>query len=200
MTTLRFDGTIAGFGTGEGTRVVVGSWKTSPFGAFSDVMVERATGERLLLAPTDEVAEFVASTYSFDSVLVTPVSVLRRAARVSVSAGPLRATFDVGGVSPLGRLLRLVPRSFAASPRWLRLIDSAAALLVPGARTAGTAGGGRREFYGVRAARRITACTALWNGESLGDLARLDPPVRFGFGSAPASPQIVSVVTTIVES
>jgi len=197
-TTQRFDGHIAGFGTAEGTRLVVGVWRESPFGDFADVMVERADGERMLLAPSDEVAEYVASTYSFDSVVVTPVRVRRRGSRVSVDAGPLRARFDVGAVSPLGMLLRLVPGFLATRPAWLRAIDPLAALLVPGARTAGSAGGGRREYYGVTSARRIVAVEAHWNGSDLGELARLHPPVRFGFGSAPADPHIVRVRTTIV--
>ena len=48
--------------------MVVGSWLSSPFGQFADVMVEAADGERLLLAPSTEVAEFVSRTYSFDRI------------------------------------------------------------------------------------------------------------------------------------
>ena len=199
MSTLAFDGHIAGFGTAEGTRLVVGIWRESPFGDFADVMVERADGERMLLAPSEEVAAFVSSTYSFDVVLVTPVRVRRRGSRVSVDAGPLAARFDVGGVSWLGMLLRLVPGFLATRPAWLRAIDPLAARLLPGARTAGSAGGGRREYYGVTSARRIVASEARWDGTDLGGLARLHPPVRFGFGSAPADPHIVRLRTTIVQ-
>ncbi|MGW5372453.1 hypothetical protein ACWES4_30080, partial [Streptomyces sp. NPDC004011] len=53
---LRFDGWIAGAGTSSGTRLVLGHWLRSPFGPFSDVMLERADGHRLLLAPTPETA------------------------------------------------------------------------------------------------------------------------------------------------
>ncbi len=72
---LRFRGRIAGWGTASGTRVVVGRWDASPFGAFADVMVERPDGERLLLAPSRPVAELVASTYRFDRVVLVPVVV-----------------------------------------------------------------------------------------------------------------------------
>ena len=34
MTRWAFDGHIAGFGTSEGTRVVIGRWLASPLGAF----------------------------------------------------------------------------------------------------------------------------------------------------------------------
>jgi hypothetical protein len=198
VTVERFDGHIAGFGTAEGTRIVVGIWRDSPFGDFADVMVERADGERVLLAPSEEVAAYVASTYRFDSVVVTPVRVSRRGSGVAVDAAPLVARFDVGGTSWLGRLLRLVPGALATRPFWLRAIDPIASRILPGARTAGSAGGGRREYYGVTSARRIVAVQARWNGADLGPLARLHPPVRFGFGSAPADPHIVRVLTTIV--
>ncbi|GAB2449455.1 hypothetical protein HD599_002032 [Conyzicola lurida] len=200
MTQLRFDGSIAGFGTASGTRIVVGIWADSPLGRFADVMIEDAAGTRLLIAPSDSVAEFVSTTYVFDEVVVAPVTVTRVAERISVAAGPLAASFVVGGVSPLGRLLRLVPRSIATRPGWLRLIDPVASLIVPGARTAGSAGTGRREFYGVTSARRISSIEAQLRGVDLGVLAPLTPPVRFGFGSAPADPSLVRVVTTIVDT
>jgi hypothetical protein len=185
MTTgsLRFEGRIAGFGTAAGTRIVVGMWTRSPFGRFSDVMIENAS-----------------STYTFDEVRVVRVGLTRLGRTIRVVAGSLDASFTVGGVSPLGRLLRLVPGPIATRPDWLRLIDPVARLLVPGARTAGSAGNARREYYGVTGAWRITAVHATWKTDDLGQLRPLHPPVRFGFGSAPASPQLVDVVTTIVES
>ena len=70
----RFDGQIAGVGTTSGLRAVVGSWAAGPWGAFADVMVERPDGERLLLAPSPQVADLVASTYRFDRVVLTPVA------------------------------------------------------------------------------------------------------------------------------
>ena len=197
--TLRFDGRIAGFGTASGVRVVVGMWPRSPLGSFADVMLERSDGHRVLLAPSEEVAGFVSATYEFDEVRVVPVRYSRSGREITVDAGPFAARFTVGGISPLGRLLRIVPRRLATHPAWLRLIDPVARILVPGARTAGSAGGGRREFYGVTSARSVIAIAATWDGDDLGALARLHPPVRFGFGSAPAAPHIVEVVTTIVE-
>jgi hypothetical protein len=45
-----------------------------PFGTFTDVMLQCADDERVLLAPDDSVAGFVASTYRFDRVEVGAVS------------------------------------------------------------------------------------------------------------------------------
>lgn len=197
MTRLVFTGHIAGFGTLAGVRVVVGMWRQSPFGSFSDVMVQTPDGVRTLLAPTAEVAEFVSTTYSFDDVVIAAVETVMAAGRVDVAGAGLRATLTVGGPAPLDRLLRLVPGSLATAPWWLRAVDPLASRLVPGVHTAGTAGNGRREFYGVRRTRRITAVSGRFGVLALGGLADLFPPVEFGFSSAPPLPQLVSVTTTI---
>ena len=70
----RFDGWIAGLGTAAGLRVVIGHWPTSPLGAFTDVMVERPDGHRILLAPDEGVAEFVGATYTFDETRLGAVT------------------------------------------------------------------------------------------------------------------------------
>jgi len=193
----RFEGRIAGFGTTSGTRIVVGMWEDSPLGRFADVMVEDRAGHRLLLAPSDAVADYVSSTYSFDEVRVVPVSWRKVDGGLAVEAGALHLRLTVGRVSWLGVLLRLVPARIATRPGWLRLVDPVARVLVRGARTAGSAGGGRREHYGVTLARHLTAVAASDGGRDLGGIARLWPPVRFGFGSAPPAPSLVDVVTTI---
>ncbi len=106
---LVFSGYIAGFGTGSGVRLVIGHWTRSPFGAFTDVMVQTAADERVLLAPSAEVAEFVADTYHFDRIDVGPVAAVMSGARLDVTAGELTVAVGVGGPAPLDRLLRLVP-------------------------------------------------------------------------------------------
>ncbi|MGN6408818.1 MAG: hypothetical protein ACTHMH_10750, partial [Curtobacterium sp.] len=102
-------------------------------------------------------------------------------------------------ISPLGRVLRIVPKQIARDPRWLAAIDPVARLVAPGSGTAGSAGNGRREYYGVTGAHDVTGVRGTWAGESLGSLAPLDPPVAFGFASMPRIPQVVDVETTIRE-
>ncbi|QDC23260.1 hypothetical protein FE374_00180 [Georgenia yuyongxinii] len=193
----RFRGNIAGVGSAEGTRVVVGDWPDSPFGPFADVMVERADGHRLLLAPTEEVAEFVSATYRFDEVRIVPVTVDRSGHRWRVAAGPLDLDLALGSRTWLGHLLRLVPGPIATSLGWARVTSFAARLLLPGVRTVGTAGGGRIEWYGARDVRRVVAARAAWDGTGLGDLRPVRPAPRFGFSSTPARPSVVTVVTTV---
>ena len=193
----RFEGRIAGFGTESGTRIVVGMWKVSRFGRFADAMIEHSNGHRMLVAPTREIATYISETYTFDEVVIAPMLWSARGRGITIECGGLRLRLQIGAITPLGRLLRAVPPVFATNPTWLRLIDPIARILVPGARTAGTAGGGRREFYGVTMARDIRSVDAFWGAADLGALAPLSPPVTFGFGSAPARPQLVDVVTTI---
>jgi hypothetical protein len=194
---LVFIGHIAGLGTVAGVRMVVGSWLESPFGRFADVMVETADGQRVLLAPSREIAEFISATYTFDATEIGPVSVEHSSDGFAVSAPGLEVSARLGGPAPFDGLLRLVPRWLATAPGWLRVIDPAASRLIPGVRTAGSAGNGRREYYGVRRTRRIAAIDGTFRDGDLGGLAPLDPPVRFGFSSAPTTPQMVSVTTTI---
>lgn len=193
----RFDGWIAGVGTASGLRAVVGHWPRSPFGDFSDVMVERADGHRTLLAPSREVADFVAATYRFDDVRVVPVEVRVGRPWWAVVAGPLDLRFAVGGRPPLGVLMRAVPPTVAVHPAWIRAADAVARRALPGVRTVGTAGGGRTERYAALDLRRIVAARVRWDGVDQGTLAPVEPPVRFGFGSTPAAPSLVRMVTLV---
>ena len=197
---LRFEGHILGVGTTSGVRLVVGSWERSPLGSFSDVMVERADGHRLLLAPSEEVATFVASTYTFDEVRLEPVEVTRADGSWRVRSTSLRVEAQVGGRTAVGLLLRLVPRRLATSPAWSTLTDPVARVALRGVRTKGSAGRGRREYYGATDAHTVVAARASFDGRDLGTLAPVDPPCRFGFSSTPRRPQLTAVATTVVTS
>ncbi|MFI7498242.1 hypothetical protein ACIBVL_06930 [Streptomyces sp. NPDC049687] len=194
---LRFDGWIGGLGTSSGTRVVLGHWRRSPFGPFSDVMLERADGERLLLAPTRETADFIGGTYTFDTVRVVPVRVSVADDTWSVTAGSLDLRFVTGRRGLLGLLLRGVPTALARRPAWSALTDRPARVLLPGVRTRGSAGAGRHEWYAARDLRPIRAVWAFWEGVGLGGAAPVEPPVRFGFGSVPRRPSLTRVTTTV---
>ncbi|MFJ4536917.1 hypothetical protein ACIP39_13260 [Streptomyces tibetensis] len=197
MRSLRFDGWIAGVGTASGARVVLGHWPRSPFGPFSDVMVEGADGHRLLLAPTGETAEFVAGTYVFDEVRVVPVEVRVTGRRHwTVTAPPLRLEFSTGRRNLPGLALRAVPGRLAVRPGWIALWDRPARLLL-GAHTHAGARSGRHQWYGARDLHPVTSAGVTCKGESLGALAPVEPPVRFGTGSTPRLPCLVRVTTTV---
>ncbi|WAP53743.1 hypothetical protein [Streptomyces sp. S465] len=194
---LRFDGWIAGMGTSSGTRVVLGHWQRSPFGPFSDVMLERADGERLLLAPTRETADFIRDTYTFDTVRLVPVGVHVVGDTWTVTAGPLDLRFTTGRRRLLGCVLRAVPGGLAGRPAWSALMDWPARVLLPGVRTRGSTDAGHREWYGARDLLPIRTVSAAFEDTDLGGAAPVEPPVRFGFGSAPRKPALTRVTTTV---
>lgn len=193
MTRQRFRGAIAGVGTTSGVRVVVGRWDESPYGAFVDVMLETAAGHRVLLAPCEEVADFVATTYTFDEVRIEPIALDGWV----LSSASLTLSLDVGARTGLGRLLRMVPDRLAQSPAWCTVTDPVARVVVRGVRTRGTAGNGRREWYGASDVHEITAVSGCFDGADLGTLAPVTPAPRFGFSSTPSRPSVTAVVTTV---
>jgi hypothetical protein len=193
----RFTGRIAGVGSTSGVRVVVGRWDDSPWGGFADVMVEDASGHRVLLAPDERVRDFVAATYSFDEQVLEPVTVADTADGWQVTTPSLSFRLVVGGRTPLGAALALVPAPVATSPAWCGVVDPVARVALRGVRTRGTAGGDRREWYGATSVVAVTAIQGEWRGTDLGTIAPVDPPCRFGFSSTPKRPSVTSVVTTI---
>lgn len=192
-----FDGHIAGIGTGSGLRAVIGMWQESPFGPITDAMVQLPSGHRILLAPTAEVGRFISAVYNFDETRVVSLAASQLAGHLTVDAGPLRIRARLGARTPLGATARLIPRAVAVHPRWLRAVSPLAARLVPGVRTAGTAKGGRQEYYGVTDVHRIDSASVSWDGRDAGPLTPVRPAVGFGFSSVPPEPALARVRTTI---
>lgn len=193
----RFTGRIFGLGSSCGVRAVVGDWTSSPLGSFSDVMLERADGHRILYAPSPEVAAFIEATYVFDEVRIVPVAAYRSGRRWQVATDDLDLAFTTGARMPLGWLLRAVPPPLATSPWWASAIDPVASRVMRGVHTRGVAREGRREWYGATDLHTVTALSGQLAGASLGTLAPVDPPCRFGFSSTPRTPSMTSVVTTV---
>ena len=196
MTRQRFEGRIAGVGSTSGVRVVVGRWERGPLGAFADAMVATPEGRRILLAPSQEVADFVAATYSFDEVRIEPFDVTGDATW-QVRSPSLTLALAVGRRTVLGRLLRLVPRRLATSPAWCTVTDPVARVVLRGVRTRGSAGNGRREFYAATDHRAVVSASGTLDGTPLGALAPVSPEPGFGFSSTPARPSVTSLVTTV---
>lgn len=198
----RFDGRILGAGTSSGVRLVVGDWAGSPLGSFTDVMVATADDRRVLLAPTEAVADYVTSTYTFDEVVRCDVALTETAVEAGtrwlVEAGPLVARLDLGSRTATGWLLAAVPGPLSRSRAFATLADPVARLVHPGVRTRGSAGNGRREYYGARDQHAVTRVAGTWQGRDLGRLGDVAPDPRFGFSSTPARPSLTRVTTTVV--
>jgi hypothetical protein len=190
----QFRGRIAGVGSTSGIRVVVGRWDETPLGPFADAMVETSSGHRVLLAPHQESADLIAATYTFDEVRIEAFTV---ADPWLVRSPSLSLDLAVGGRTPLGVALRAVPGRVAGSPAYCALTDPVARVALRGVRTRGTAGNGRREWYGATDTHRIDSMSGTFDGHDLGRLADVDPPCRFGFSSTPRRPSMTDVVTTV---
>lgn len=197
MTRQRFHGRITGVGSTSGVRVVVGHWHETPMGAFADAMVETAAGHRVLLSPRQEVADFIAATYTFDEIRIEAFEVTEDGDRRHVRSPSLTLDLTVGRRAPLGWLLRVVPSRVSTAPWWCALTDPVARVVLRGVRTRGTAGGRRTEWYGATDTHAVTAASGSFDGAPLGELAPVDPPCRFGFSSTPRRPSSTDVVTTI---
>lgn len=194
--TSSFEGHIAGLGTSTGTRIVVGMWDVSPFGSFADTMIEQPSGHRILIAPRQEIADFVASTYSFDEVRIEPVSVAK-GDEWSVHTRSLQVRFTPGRPLWVSPVLGLVPGRLRRTSTWARFCNPFARMLMPGVQTYGSAGEGRTEWYAARHVRRLTCARATWEGDELGTLAPVAPAVRFGFASSPAQPTLTALTSYV---
>lgn len=195
MNVLRFDGWICGFGTPSRHRFVAGVWARSPFGAFADVMWEDPDGQRVLLAPTERIRDFVAGTYRFDDTVVTPVFFSRVGATWTVRAEPVSLSITPGKRDGIGRVLAAVPIPLRRSRAFATLTDIPAGRLLPGVRTKGTAPGGNRQWYCAQDHRPLAHGAAWLNAESLGVARAIEPQVTFGFSGAPRRPAWVRMVT-----
>lgn len=200
MTIHAFTGHIAGIGTRSGTRLVLGMWDITAMGSFADAMIEDADGHRTLVAPRQEVADFIATTYSFDEIVIAPVTVDQRPGRWTMTATDLDISFVPGQRLWVSPLLHAVPPPVRRSPTWARLCNPIASRLMPGVQTFGSAGSGRTEWYAARDVRGIDSSSVRWRGADLGALAPLTPPVRFGFASAPARPSLTALTSYVQDS
>lgn len=193
-----FRGRILGVGSTSGTRVVVGMWDTSPLGTFADCMVASPTGRRILLAPTREVATYVGDTYDFDEVRVGEVLCRASSHALAVETEWLTLDAELGGPTPLGRLLRLIPARLGRSTTFATLSDPVARVVLRGVRTRGTAGNDRTEFYAASDLRSVGSVSGRFDDADIGSLADVWPEPRFGFSSTPRTPGLTSVTTTVL--
>jgi len=198
---LIFDGRILGASFASGDRIVAGRWHASPFGPFADVMWCRPDGTRVLLAPSETVAAFVARHYSFDEIERTDVSVERRNGAIEVTGGSLDLRIVPGSPGIASRLLWLRPRRMRTSAMWIAFEDSvvrpiAGPLFGPNARSIRTRGvtrDGSREWYAIHDFLEADASASV-GGRNLGPVAP-GPPAGFGFSEFPGGAAIVRVTS-----
>jgi hypothetical protein len=179
-------GHIGAAGFASGDRVVVGAWTAGPLGPMTDVMWARPDGMRVLLAPSDAVAGFIASVYRFDRVEVVDVRGTWDGHVLQVDAGPLSIRLESGRGRPL-------PLG-ALRPAWVtRWVEGPIARVALGVRTYGVTPTHVREWYRADHWWPVTTGSATVDGVELGPIGPVDPPCRFGFSEPPKRPSITAV-------
>lgn len=179
METLR--GSITSVGFDSGHRFVIGDWRRSPIGPFTDVMWAQPDGHRVLLAESAPAA-YIVSVYPFDEVRLQAVRAERDGRSYTVRSDGLKLDMNIGLA-----MLRLPPR-----PRWITAtVEHWCARKLLDVRTHGTSPSGVVEWYRTRSARRVVAATASLEGVDLGSFALLDRPLAFGFTDPPRQPSQV---------
>lgn len=200
----RFVGCIAGAAFESGDTVVVGAWRHSPYGMFVDVMWVQPDGTRTLLAPTAAIAEYVSDLYSFDAVQCVGISGGWDGCAIAVSAGPVRVRMLAAPRDARSWLFSLRPKVLRRSPRWVAVEDLVARPFVgriiggaEGVRAAGTAPGGRREYYGIEDYRTVAEAHLQVRGKDAGGLRNLPADLGIGLSSFPTRPAVVFVATMV---
>ena len=102
---------------------------------------------------------------------------------------------DVMVAHPGGRREPLAPDGRALT--FTRAGDVVARRVVPGARTPGTAGKNRLEWYSASDLHGLSESIAAWDGATLGTLTGVTPPPDFGFSSTPRKPGLTALPSTV---
>ena len=183
-----FVGRITSTGFSTGDRIVIGDWRESPLGSFTNVMWAKPDGSRVLLSPSEKHAEYVSELYNFEDVEVTDIRVEREKRGVRINGGGLSIRIVWGMPFPI--------------PFWrpLWFISSFEALfgrIIFGTRTHGITKNGRREWYSVRSLSRILEAEASVEGDDLGGKSEFEIDACFGFSEPPVMPASITLKSYI---
>ena len=184
-----FKGRITSSAFESGDRIVVGSWKESIFGEFTDIMWAKKDGTRVLIAPTQEIADYVTAMYSFDEVIIEEVSTSLSERSIKVSCNTMNLEFSWN---------RGFPIPFKRSLLFIQTIELFFAKLIFSTRTYGVTKDNRKEWYAIDRVSHIKSATAQINGKNAGGFRPMKVPCKFGFSEAPKKPSSCAVRTHIL--
>ncbi|MBT3657350.1 MAG: hypothetical protein HN544_04020 [Euryarchaeota archaeon] len=184
-----FKGRITSSGFESGDRIVVGAWKESPFGEFTDIMWAKKDGSRILIAPTKEVADYVDAMYSFDEIKIQNVGVVQQGRSLSVSCDSMDLDFEWN---------RGWPIPFKRSLFFIATVELLFAKIFFGTQTHGVTKNQRKEWYAIDRVSKLTKASATIDGINAGELRPLSEPCKFGFSEAPKKPSSCEVRTHIL--
>jgi len=183
-----FVGRITSTGFSSGDRIVIGDWKESPLGGFTNIMWAKHDGTRVLLSPSKKHADYVSGLYSFEEVRITEIDVLRSQGEVSVKGGGLSVRISWGSAVPLPFWR---PLWFVAS------VEAVLGRAIFGTKTYGRTRDDRRGWYSVRSISRVLEAEGDINGKKLGQKERFHTTACFGFSEPPPMPTSVTLKSYI---
>ena len=184
-----FSGRITSSGFDSGDRIVVGAWKTSKFGEFTDIMWAKPDGTRVLIAPTQEIADYVTDMYTFDEVILENITTTQggRNLKINCSSMELEFTWNRGFSIPFKRSLFFIST-----------VELFFAKLLFSTRTYGITKNNRKEWYAIDRVSKVVQATAKIKGIDVGSLTPMNEPCKFGFSEAPKKPSSCVVRTHIL--
>ena len=185
-----FEGRISSSGFASGDRIVIGDWKKSPLGSFTNVMWAKPDGTRVLLSPSQKHADYVSDLYNFEEVHITPIEVIRQSKSIEIKAPPLDIKLHWGMEFGLP-----IPRP----RRFISTVEQWFAKAFFGTSTHGLTCNDLREWYCIYSLSKIKHASAVCEGVDLGNLSNFEINACFGFSEPPKKPSSVRL-RSIIES
>lgn len=185
---LIFNGQIFSSGFDSGNRIVIGNWKDSPYGKFTDVMWAKPNGDKILIVPNKELSDFISGMYSFDDIIITELNIEEKKNQLIINAKELKCElkWSNGIKIPINR------------PLWfISSIEYIFGLIFFKTKTHGTTMDGRQEWYAVDKISNLISAKVKINGEDLGGMRRFEPNANFGFSEPRKKPSAVEIRTHI---
>ena len=185
---LIFEGEVFSSGFDSGDRIVIGNWKESPYGKFTDIMWAKPNGEKILIAPNKEISEFISNMYSFDKTIISEFEIEESANKIVVKNNEMicELKWNRGIKIPMIR------------PLWLiSSIEYIFGLIIFKTKTHGITKNKKQEWYAVKKISKLEEIKIIINGENLGNMRNFEPKAGFGFSEPVKKPSVVSVKTHI---
>jgi hypothetical protein len=180
-----FEGRITSCGFISGDRLVIGYWKDSPFGSFSDIMWATSDGKKILIAPNQEIGDYISSMYEFDIVKIEEIKVEEDINQIKIDTKDISCHFEWG--NGISFLTKKRPLWFVSSVEYLF------GWLIFGTKTHGKTKNGKKEWYAVDRLSKLISAKAYINGDDLGEYTSFYPKANFGFSDPPKMPSSVLV-------
>lgn len=183
-----FKGRITSCAFESGDRIVIGDWHDSPLGKFTDIMWADSKGNRTLIAPNKQVADYVNSMYAFENTIIENISIHSKERSLSLVTETmnLQLSWNRGWRIPFKRSLFFIAT-----------VELFFAKLLFGTKTHGTTNNNRKEWYAIDRVSKVTSAQGIIDGRGLGTMTEMTP-CKFGFSEAPKKPSSCEVRTHIL--